>query len=77
MIELRKTPPAWGPERLKMRYQLPISTKAIAPTIRQAGLIRKKEKKRKKQRDLREEKRKLHLLHTIEIGTNNLSDIEN
>ncbi|MGQ9853525.1 MAG: hypothetical protein ACUVTG_09010 [Candidatus Oleimicrobiaceae bacterium] len=44
VIELRKTHPAWGPERLKMHYQLPISTKAIARIIRQAGLVREEGK---------------------------------
>jgi len=34
VIELRKTHPAWGPERLKMHYELPISIKAISCIIR-------------------------------------------
>ncbi|MGQ9561645.1 MAG: hypothetical protein ACUVWA_14195 [Candidatus Oleimicrobiaceae bacterium] len=59
-----------------MHYQLPISTKAIARILRQAGLARKKKKKWKKQRDLREEKRKLRPLQMIEIDTKDLSDIE-
>jgi len=44
VIELRKTHPAWGPERLKMHYELPISTKAIARIIRQAGLVKGRRK---------------------------------
>ncbi|MGQ9559356.1 MAG: helix-turn-helix domain-containing protein, partial [Candidatus Oleimicrobiaceae bacterium] len=52
-IELRKTHPAWGPERSKMHYQLPISTKAIAGILRQVGLVRRKEKRWKKQKELR------------------------
>ncbi|MEA3266685.1 MAG: helix-turn-helix domain-containing protein [Candidatus Fermentibacteria bacterium] len=44
IIELRKTHPAWGPDRLKEHYALPVSTKAIARIIRQAGLVRKKKR---------------------------------
>ncbi|MDZ7393722.1 MAG: helix-turn-helix domain-containing protein [candidate division KSB1 bacterium] len=57
VIELRRTHPAWGPERLKMHYELPISGKATARIIPQAGLVRKKKRRWKKQRDLREVKK--------------------
>ena len=60
-----------------MHYQLPISTKAIARIIRQAGLVRRKRKTWKKQRDLREDKRKLKPLQIIETDTKDLSDAEN
>ena len=76
VIELRKTHPAWGPERLKMHYELPISTKAIARIIRQAGLIRKKKKKWRKQRDLREQKKALKPFQFIQVDTKDLIDIE-
>jgi hypothetical protein len=73
---LRKKHPAWGPERLKLHYNLPISTKAIARIIRQEGLVRKRKKKWKKKRDLREMKKKLAPFQMIEIDTKDLSDIE-
>lgn len=46
VIELRKTHPAWSPERIKMHYELPILAKAIGRIIRQARQIRKRKKKR-------------------------------
>ena len=70
-IELRKSHPAWGPERLKAQFELPISTKAIARIIRQAGLTR-----RRKKRDLREEKKRLRALEFVQLDTKDLSDIE-
>lgn len=76
VIKLRKEHPAWGPDRLKMHYDLPISTKAIARIIRQAKLVRKKKKKWKKQQDLREKKKALKALEFIEFDTKDLSDIE-
>jgi len=76
VIDLRKNHPAWGPERLKMHYELPISTKAIARIIRQEGLVKKKKRKWKKQRDLREKKKALKALEFIEFDTKDLSDIE-
>jgi transposase len=75
VIELRKTHPAWGPERLKMHYEFPISTKAIGRIIRHAGLVRKRRRKWRKQRDLREVKKKLNALQFIQIDTKDLSDI--
>lgn len=76
VIELRKSHPAWGPERLKMHYDLPISTKAIARIIRQAALVRKKKRKWMKQRDLREKKKMLLPFEIIEIDVKDLCDIE-
>lgn len=76
VIELRRTHPAWGPERLKMHYDLSISTKAIARIIRQAGLVKKKKKKWKKQRDLREVKKKLKPFEFIQVDVKDLVDIE-
>jgi len=75
VIELRKTHPAWGPERLKMHYDLLISTKAIARIIRQAGLVKVRRKKWKKQRDLREQKRQLKPFQLIEVDVKDLCDI--
>jgi len=76
VIELRRSHPAWGPERLKLQFELPISTKAIARIIRQAGLTRRRKKKWRKKRDLREEKKKLRALEFIQLDTKDLSDIE-
>jgi len=76
IIELRRTHPAWGPERLKMHYELPVSTKAIGRIIRQAGLVKKKKRKWKKQRDLRELKRNLKAFGYIQVDTKDLFDIE-
>jgi transposase len=76
VIKLRKDHPAWGPERLKMHYALPISTKAIARIIRQAGLVRKRKRKWKKRRDLREIKKKLLPFEFIQIDVKDLVDIE-
>ncbi|MDZ7414166.1 MAG: helix-turn-helix domain-containing protein, partial [candidate division KSB1 bacterium] len=76
VIELRKSHPAWGPERLKMHYELPMSTKAIARIIRQVGLVRRKKRKWKKQRDLREVKKQLRPFQLIGIDVKDLRDIE-
>jgi len=76
VIELRRTHPAWGPERLKMHYDIPVSAKAIGRIIRQAGLVRKKKKKWKKQRDLRELKKSLKPYEFIQVDTKDLFDIE-
>ena len=76
VIKLRESHPAWGPERLKLQFELPISTKAIARIIRQAGLTRRRKKKWRKKRDLREVKKKLQALELIQIDTKDLSDIE-
>ena len=76
IIELRKTHPAWGPDRLKEHYDIPVSTKAIARIIRQAGLVRKKKRKWKKQRDLREAKKKLLPFEFIQVDVKDLVDIE-
>ena len=61
VIELGKTHRPWGRERLKMHYQLPISTKAIAPILRQAGLATKK-KRWEKQKHLGEQEKTLNPL---------------
>ena len=76
VTQLRKTHPAWGPDRLKLHYELSISTKAIARIIRQAGLVRKRKRKWKKQRDLREIKKALKPFQFIQIDTKDLIDIE-
>ena len=76
VIELRRSHPAWGPERLKLQFELSISTKAIGRIIRQAGLTRRRKKKWRKKRDLREVKKKLRALSFIQIDTKDLSDIE-
>jgi len=76
VIELRRSHPAWGPERLKLQFELSISTKAIGRIIRQAGLSRRRKKKWRKKRDLREVKKKLRALSFIQIDTKDLSDIE-
>jgi hypothetical protein len=44
VINLRKKHPAWGTERLKLHYDLPISTKAIVRIIHEGGLIRKRKR---------------------------------
>ncbi len=75
VIELRKSHPAWGPERLKFHFELPISTKAIARIIRQAGLTRRRKKKWRKKRDLREQKKRLGALEFIQLDTKDLADI--
>ncbi|MGQ9559830.1 MAG: helix-turn-helix domain-containing protein [Candidatus Oleimicrobiaceae bacterium] len=50
VIELRKTHPAWGHERIKMHYELPTLAKAIGRMIRRARRIRKRKKKRRRKR---------------------------
>jgi len=75
VIELRKTHPAWGPERLKMHYDITVSTKAIARIIRQAGLVRKRKKKWKKQRDLRAQKQALKPFQLVQVDVKDLCDI--
>lgn len=75
IIELRKTHPAWGPERLKMHYDIPVSTKAIARIIRQAGLVRRRKKKWNKQRDLRAQKQALKPFQLIQVDVKDLIDI--
>jgi hypothetical protein len=76
VIELRKTHPRWGPYRLKLHYNLPISKKAIGRIIRQAGLVKKRKRKWKKRRDLRELKKKFKPFEYMEVDTKDLSDIE-
>ncbi|MDZ7413156.1 MAG: helix-turn-helix domain-containing protein [candidate division KSB1 bacterium] len=73
-IELRRNHPAWRPERLKMHYELPISAKAIARIIRQAGLVRRKKRKWQKQRDLREVKKQSRPFRLITIDVKDLCD---
>lgn len=75
IIELRKTHPAWGPERLKMHYNITVSTKAIARIIRQAGLVRRRKKKWKRQRDLRRQKQRLKPFQLIQVDVKDLNDI--
>ena len=75
VIELRKAHPAWGPERLKMHYELPVSTKAIARIIRQAGLVKRRKRKWKRQRDLRAQKQALKPFQLIQVDVKDLSDI--
>ncbi|MCX7785945.1 MAG: helix-turn-helix domain-containing protein [candidate division WOR-3 bacterium] len=75
IIELRKSHPAWGPERLKMHYEIPVSTKAIARIIRQAGLVKKRKKKWKRQRDLRIQKQALKPFQLLQVDVKDLSDI--
>jgi transposase len=76
VIELRQTHPAWGPERLKMHYDISVSTKAIGRIIRQAGLVKKKKRKWREQRDLRELKKSLNPCELIQVDTKDLVDIE-
>ena len=76
VIELRRLHPSWGPIRLKMHYELPISTKAIARIIRSAGLIKKRRKKWRRYQDLREKKRLLRPLRFIQIDVKDLQDVE-
>ncbi len=63
VIGLRRSHPAWGPERLKLQFELPISTKAIGRIIRQVGLTKRRNKK-------------LRALSFIQIEAKDLSDIE-
>ena len=76
VIRLRKSHPTWGPERLKMHYNLPISTKAIGRIIRQAGLVRRRKRKWRKRQDLREMKKRFNALEFIQIDVKDLSDVE-
>ncbi|MCX8014555.1 MAG: helix-turn-helix domain-containing protein, partial [candidate division WOR-3 bacterium] len=75
IIELRKSHPAWGPERLKMHYEIPVSTKAIARIIRQAGLVKKRKRKWKRQRDLRIQKQALKPFQLLQVDVKDLNDI--
>ncbi len=76
VIELRKSHPAWGPDRLKMHYELPISAKTIGRIIKESGLVKKKKRKWEKKRDLREMKKGWKALGYIQIDTKDLCDIE-
>ena len=77
VIKLREEHPAWGPERLKMHYELSPSAKALGRIIRAGGLVKKRKKKWKKRRDLRELKKKtLKALQFIQVDTKDLSDVE-
>lgn len=76
IIELRKTHPAWGPERLIMHYDITPSSKTIGRIIREAGLVRKKKKRWKKSRDLREMKKRFKVGEFIMVDVKDNSDIE-
>lgn len=76
VIELRCIHRAWGPDRLKMHYDIPASHVAIARIIKQAGLVKKKRRKWEKQRDLREEKKRLKAFEFIQVDVKDLFDIE-
>jgi len=75
IIELREQCPRWGPEQIKYRLGLSISTKTIWRILRQAQLIKKRKKKWRRRLDLREKKRLLRGLDFIQIDVKYLCDI--
>jgi len=75
IVAIRKRFPRWGPERLKMHFDLTPSVSAVARIIRQHKLVRKRLKKWKRKRDLRQEKKRWKPLEKWQVDVKYLTDI--
>ncbi len=75
VVKLRERHPKWGPARIKERYDLPLSEKAIWRILKDRGLIKRRRKKRDKVKDLREEKKRWEAFEYLQIDVKYLTDI--
>jgi transposase len=75
IVAIRRRFPRWGPERLKMHFDLKPSVSAIARVIRQHKLVRKRQKKWKRKRDLRQAKKRWKPLEKWQFDVKYLTDI--
>lgn len=74
-IELKRKLPSWGAERLKNRFGLTISEKAIRKIWHEEGILRKKRRKHKTKNNLREVKRRWKAFEQTSVDTKDLDDI--
>ena len=74
-IELKKTLPSFGAERIKRDYRLSLSAKALRRIWRQEGLLKKKRPKHKTKQDLRAVKARWRLFEQTDLDTKDLIDI--
>lgn len=75
IIRSRKQTPCYGPKRLKLYHELPVSEKAIARVLTQNRLVRKKRKKYQKKNDLRAVKAQYKALTRWQMDVKHLYDI--
>jgi transposase InsO family protein len=75
IIEARGQTPCYGPKRLKLYHELPVSEKAIARVLKQNNLIRKRRKKYEKKNDLRAVKAQYKALTRWQMDVKHLYDI--
>jgi transposase len=74
IVKLRQQT-AFGAQRLKQEFQLPVSHNAIARIIRQHGLTRPRKKKAVTKKQLRHVKRRWRLFGQLSTDTKYLQDI--
>ena len=75
VVELRKRTRYFGPRRLKMEFDLPVSIGAIQRILRHHGLTAKHKKPRRKKRNLRAIKATLPPLCRLQVDVKYLNDI--
>ena len=75
VLAARKAVPCYGPRRLKMMFEIPISVNAIARILKEQGMTPKPRKKHRKKNDLRMVKAQYQALTHHQMDIKYLNDI--